>query len=225
MAKLCTWLTFILFPFLLEGAQCGKVVGAYFSNSGQYRAKPYTYLPENLARRLDYLMYAFAYFNSDNYTIEFTDPNDQEFIRQIMKYKVSYPDVKILISVGGADFPSKNYSDMASTSAGRAAFISNLKSFISLYNFDGVDINWEFPCSPPKTIYVKYFCTSFLQKLDTGGNCTEDASNFLLLVKQMRDHMGRDVLITVAGPALPAQYNNLDLKCISNYINYWHVKT
>lgn len=97
MAKLCTWLTFLLFPFLQEGAQCGKVVGAYFSNSGQYRAKPYTYLPENLegiVGRLDYLMYAFAYFNSDHYTIEFTDPNDQEFIRQIMKYKVSYPDVK-----------------------------------------------------------------------------------------------------------------------------------
>lgn len=116
-----------------------------------------------------------------------------------MKYKVSYPDVEIISRRRGLPFQNLNYSDMASTSAGRAAFISNLKSFISLYNFDGVDINWEFPCSPPKTIYVKYFCTSFLQGLDTGGNCTEDASNFLLLVKQMRDHIGKDVLITVAG--------------------------
>jgi len=76
-----------------------------------------------------------------------------------MKYKVSYPDVKILISVGGADFPSKNYTDMASTSAGRAAFISNLKSFISLYNFDGVDINWEIISLQPTQNHI---CEIFL---------------------------------------------------------------
>jgi len=73
----------------------------------------------------------------------------------IQDYNLIYPElnrlahensVKISISLGGWG-NSDGFSPMVADSAKRASFIGNLVSFLTTNNYDGVDIDWEFPNS------------------------------------------------------------------------------
>src|SRR6185369_14423211 len=48
---------------------------------------------------------------------------------------------KALICVGGAD--SQTGFQGATTAVNRSTFISNLVAFMSAYNYDGIDLDWE----------------------------------------------------------------------------------
>ncbi len=82
---------------------------------------------------------------------------------QLKKLKVQYPNLKILISLGGWTY-SKYFSDVAATAASRQKFVAScidtyLKGNVKPYGgaggpgtaagiFDGIDIDWEWPGSP-----------------------------------------------------------------------------
>ena len=93
-------------------------------------------------------------------------------------YSEKYPDVKILISVGGWT-RSEKFSDAALTEANRKTLANNMVAFMKKYPFiDGMDIDWEYPCvtRSPEDQY------------DRG--CVgrpEDKENFTLLLKTMRE--------------------------------------
>ncbi|ONI73020.1 chitinase [Actinosynnema sp. ALI-1.44] len=82
---------------------------------------------------------------------------------QIKKLKKLYPNLKVLVSLGGWTY-SKYFSDAAATDASRKKFVSScvdtwLKGNIKPYGgaggpgtaagvFDGIDIDWEWPGNP-----------------------------------------------------------------------------
>ena len=81
------------------------------------------------------------------------------------------------IAIGGFDFSDPGpthttWSDMMSTSANRAAFISSLIDFMTTWGFQGVDIDWEYPANP-----------------DRGGR-PEDTQNLVSLLADMRAAFG-----------------------------------
>lgn len=54
--------------------------------------------------------------------------------------------VKVGIAIGGwSDLNNTDFQTMAASATYRAAFISNVLSFISTYSLDGADIDWEYP--------------------------------------------------------------------------------
>ena len=54
--------------------------------------------------------------------------------------------VKVLISVGGwNNGDDSGFESLAGNSSYRSAFVSNMMNFVSQYNLDGVDIDWEYP--------------------------------------------------------------------------------
>ncbi len=55
-----------------------------------------------------------------------------------------HPGLTVLISVGGWLW-SGGFSDMALTKASRATFIDSVAAFVTHYDLDGLDIDWEFP--------------------------------------------------------------------------------
>lgn len=217
----------ILFLFALSTVVDSKgLMGAYFVNWAQYRAAPYTYKPDKLqpiVGSIDQLMYAFAKFD-DSFSVQFVETDDGTMIPEVIQYKQQNPNLKVFISVGGWTFPSAMFSKMVSTSTNRAAFISSLQAFMQKYGFDGVDLDWEYPCSQPRTDYVKITCSYIKLVDDAGGKCPDDTDNFLDLVKELRQALG-DKLITVASPAASKDWTHIHLKEMSDYIDYWHVMT
>ena len=111
-------------------------------------------------------------------------------------YKTLYPQVKVLVSIGGWT-RGENFHAMAATAAGRATFISSLIDFLNQYPFiDGFDIDWEYPgidrAADPNDQYDRG-CP--------GG--PEDKENFTLLLKEIREAYNStghsDKLLTIAG--------------------------
>lgn len=209
------------------GAENKTMMGAYFANWAQYHTTPYTYTPENLSPiigKIDQLMYGFLYFD-ESFNMKLIEPKDPEFISTIVGYKSSNPNLKVIASVGGWNFPSALFSKMASSSSSRTAFINSLKATLDQHSFDGVDLDWEYPCSSPRTDYIKYTCTDVKPSQDGGGKCPDDTDNLLELVKELRQALGSDKLISFAGPGSQDKWKNLHLKEMSQYIDYWHVMT
>ncbi|XP_065187079.1 acidic mammalian chitinase-like [Sycon ciliatum] len=204
------------------------IMGAYFANWAQYHTAPYTYTPENLAPivgSLDHLMYAFAYIDPSSFAVTKVEPKDPQFYGEVMAYKKTNPNMKVLLSVGGWNMPSSIFSKMVSTKTNRAAFISSCVTAIKTTGFDGIDIDWEYPCSPQRTDHIKYSCAQFKSSTDAGGTCPQDTPNFSALLQEMRAAFGSTYMITVASQSAHKNWDKFDFKTMDNYIDYWHVMT
>ena len=70
-----------------------------------------------------------------------------------------------LLAVGGYNARSEGFSAMASTAANRQEFITSAIKLLRDNDFDGLDLDWEYP-----------------GKIDRGGR-VEDKANFALLVQ------------------------------------------
>ena len=123
---------------------------------------------------------------------------------QLQKLKAANPNLKTLISVGGWTW-SANFSSAAATDASRKAFATSCVEFMKQYQFDGIDIDWEYPVSgglQPGTAADKANYTALLAELKTQMN-----------VKEALD--SRDYYLTIAAPAGPGIIDNLEVSKVA----------
>ena len=129
-------------------------------------------------------------------------------------YKGKYPNVKILVSIGGWT-RGENFHSMASSAANRAVFVKSLIDFLKTYPFiDGFDIDWEYPGinrAPDPNDQYDRGCP--------GG--PEDKHNFTLLLKEIREAYNSsampDKILTIAASA---GYDKLELQEPDQYAQY-----
>lgn len=96
-------------------------------------------------------------------------------------YKKKYPNVKILISVGGWT-RSNMFHETAASKEGRKIFAQSLVDTLEKYPFiDGFDIDWQYPCVSREPVLMDGM-------KDFGNNAgNEDKENFTLLLKECRE--------------------------------------
>jgi chitinase len=137
-------------------------------------------------------------------------------------YKGVYPNVKVMISVGGWT-RGENFHAMALTASNRAIFIQSCMDLLNKYTFiDGIDIDWEYPgvnrVKDPNDQYDRG-CP--------GG--PEDKENFTLLLKEIRQAYNANgmsgKLLTIAAPG---GYEKVDLTkpdVYSQYLDWLNIMT
>ena len=195
----------------------------YFENWAQYRpAGNGQFLPAQIdAGLFTHINHAFAIFGfvtksvaptnphlTGDYTVQPVEWNDQTVLYPALQgLKGSNPGLKTLLSIGGWSFNDPQdvnqigtltyqlFSQMASTPAGRAQFISSAIAYAQKYGFDGLDIDWEFPGYAGR------------------GGTPADLTNFLSLAQELRAAAPSGFLLSMASPAivpsgLPAQYHS-----------------
>lgn len=105
------------------------------------------------------------------------------YIKQIREFN---PDIKIVLSIGGAG--AFGFSNMAMQKETRDIFLESMIDFVKRYDLDGIDLDWEFPCT------------------DWGGDFSpKDKENFTILLGEMRETLdshgsknNRKYLLTIA---------------------------
>lgn len=162
----------------LLSSQTGKIVGAYFEEWSIYGADYNIADIQNsgAANELTHVLYAFANVSSageceiadswaDYQTPYLPSVNGQPYagplygnFAALQQLKTLHPNLKVLISIGGASaINTANFSAAAASPSGRTALASscidmfingNVAPGISAAGiFDGIDLDWEFPAS------------------------------------------------------------------------------
>jgi len=205
-----------------------KIIG-YFTEWGIYARN---FQPSDIpAEKITHLNYAFANIGSD-LLIAQGDPYaatqkyypgdvwNQPYLgnyNQINNViKPQHPHLKTFISVGGWTW-SGRFSDVALTASNRAAFATSCVDFIRQFNFDGVDIDWEYPGGG-----------------GLGSNTVrpEDGRNYTLLMAELRQQLdaasaqdGRRYLLTIAAGAGYDKMANYEMFAISQQLDWINVMT
>lgn len=114
----------------------------------------------------------------------------------IRQLKNTNPNLKLFASVGGWTW-SNQFSNTANDPVTRGNFATSAVNFLRQYQFDGIDIDWEYPNS------IGVPCAS-------GQTCqrTADKANYILLLQTLRQALdiagqqdGKHYYITIASSA------------------------
>jgi len=169
-----------------------RVVG-YFCEWGIYGGHNNYYVTSIPYDKLTHINYAFAALDPETHEVVIPDPWASTTIvypgessntpykgnlGMLRKMKLKYPNVKVLISIGGWT-RSNGFHSAAATDVSRKTTADNLAAFVKQYGLDGVDIDWEYPgINREKDPADQYDLGS------PGG--IEDKENYTLLLKAIR---------------------------------------
>jgi len=107
-----------------------------------------------------HLNYGFANMNNMTWEIVAYDPwfdlapNDEgcdaahchhDTYRRFNALKQKNPNLKTFLSIGGWNSGSEQWSMMASEPERRKIFIDSVMKFVSIFGWDGIDFDWEYP--------------------------------------------------------------------------------
>ncbi len=136
--------------------------------------------------------------------------------RELANLKKLHSHLKTLISVGGWSF-SGQFSDAAVSATSRAKFAHSCLDFIKKYQFDGVDLDWEYPGGGG---------------MPGSRTRKEDSANFTLLLAEIRsqfDVAGKEdhthYLLTFASAGGPKQISQLELPKVARSLDWFNVMT
>jgi chitinase len=169
----------------------GKVIVAYVTSWSDVMPDP-TYMT--------HINYAFGHVNETFNGVGIANEGRLRSIVTMLKDKKS--ETKILLSIGG--WGSGRFSEMAANAKNRKSFAEDCKRVINNYGLDGIDIDWEYPTSAMAGISAS----------------PEDTKNFTLMMKDIRNAIGKNKLLTLA-TAAGAGY--IDFKGINPYIDFVNI--
>ncbi len=131
----------------------GKRVVCYWGTWANYRPKGGKFTPEHVDPFLcTNLIYSFAGLDGNTWRIKSLDPwmdladnYGLDGFGKATALKQSNPDLKVTLAIGGWNEGSKKYSEMAQDPNKRKIFADSVVEFLEKYNFDGLDLDWEYP--------------------------------------------------------------------------------
>jgi hypothetical protein len=168
-------------------------------------------LPQDLdTTGFTHLVLAFATIDPQTYTIRKMHPDEEAVYHDFVARQDGIPKY---LGIGGWEFSNpgptrRTWSQMASTKENRHAFIKSLGQFLAKWQFQGVDIHWQWPGAESR-----------------GGNPAVDTQNLVALMTELRQGLGNNFGISIA---LPAQYEYLKAmnpKAIEAYVDWFSMLT
>nr|QIJ96694.1 chitinase 2a [Glyphodes pyloalis] len=197
----------------LGGPMHDKAVVCYVASWAAYRPGSGAFVIEDLEPGLcTHLVYSFAGLDTEKGTIKSLDPwQDLEVdygkggYKRIVNLKKRYPHLKVTIAIGGWNEGSLKYSNMAANRETREKFIKSVMAFLEQYQFDGLDLDWEYPARR--------------------DGRPEDKANYVALVKELSEAFKpRGYILTAAlGAGKDTMDAAYDLTKLSRYLTLIHM--
>ncbi|KAI7758870.1 hypothetical protein LZL87_014217 [Fusarium oxysporum] len=187
------------------------VVG-YFE--GWARTRPCnTFWPEQILIGLyTHINFAFATINQKTFLVEMKNKDNYgNLYERLTALKKKDPDLKIYLAIGGWAFndpgkTSTTFSELATSQDSQSKFINSLQSFISQYDFDGLDLDWEYPVNK-----------------DRGGH-SSDYKNFPKFMEKLKKTLNRrDKGLTITLPASYWYLRYFDIKRLEKTVDFFNI--
>ena len=131
-------------------------------------------------------------------------PNLKE---QLARVRALNPELKIVLSIGG--WTAGGFSLMSRTQEGREAFGASVKAALDDYGLDGVDIDWEYPCSGEAGIDFD----------------PSDRENFTYLMQEMRKAAGDHRIVSIAAGGGDYFVRDTEMDKVAAICNYVQIMT
>jgi len=217
--KACRYYLCVFFGLLFAGAtsaQQREVIGYY--PSWKWTSRNNLVTPARIPyEKLTIINYAFFYPLPDGRIVGKDTLGDAMYLRSESGTRLTDQahrhGVKVMLSLGGWE-DSDNFPVVASTPSLRAAFAHSCIGAIRTYDFDGIDIDWEYPG------YTDHRGTS------------ADGQNFTLLLHTLRDslrshgmQMGRPYLLTAALPSVAPLLASIEIEKIAEILDQLNIMT
>ncbi|WP_217559423.1 glycoside hydrolase family 18 protein [Paenibacillus sp. GbtcB18] len=159
--------------------------------------------------KLTHLNVAFGHVREDEIRIDHLARLDE-----LTRFKTVNPDLVLLLSVGG--WGAGGFSEAASTEEGRRRMAQSAVNILLAHPFDGIDLDWEYPC----------YSTAGIQ------SSPEDKRNFTLLLQTIREAIdeqgrkdGRRYLLTIAVGADQYYLDGTEMDQVHRYLDFLQVMT
>ena len=152
------------------------------------------------ADKVTHLNYAFADVSPDGLCVTDDPRGDSANFAELQKLKQRYPQLKTLISLGGAD-GSKYFPVAAKAADSRKQFVASCVRFMQDNGFDGIDIDWEFPSN------------------------ADEKQNYTAMLSEFRAQLGAKNLLTIAAPAGPEDYTGVAWSAIARDLDWINLMT
>jgi GH18 family chitinase len=126
-----------------------RVVGYFESWAKDRPCEVFT--PEQIPNGLyTHINFAFGTINPNTFQLEANSPEDKLAYQRLMFLKKRDKNLKIFLAVGGWTFndPGRTahiFSELAASSEKQNSFQNSVQSFMATYDFDGLDLDWEYP--------------------------------------------------------------------------------
>ena len=181
---------------IVDNGKQGPVVVAYVSGG---QGKP---LPD--FGKVTHIDYAFGRIDSTFSGLSIENPPRFKEIADLKNEynKTAQRKVFMQLSIGG--WGSGRFSEMVTDTAYRHAFVAACKKVVEDYGIDGIDLDWEYPSSGVAGI----------------SSAPTDIDNFTLWVKELREALGDDKLLTIATIST-ARF--IDFKAVDPYIDFYNI--
>lgn len=191
-----------------------KVV-CYFTNWAWYRQGGGKYVPEDIDSSLcTHVIYGFAVLHRETLTITPHDSwadIDNRFYERVVAYKKK--GVKVSVAIGGwNDSAGDKYSRLVKSAAARAQFIKHVMQFIEKYEFDGLDLDWEYPVC---------------WQVDCKAGFADEKQAFAALVRELSAAFipKRLLLSSAVSPSKKVIDAGYDVPALSRYLDWIAVMT
>ncbi len=181
-----------------------SVLIGYYQSWSRYRTcspTPPSSLP---LTGLTHLIYSFAGINGGKLGPYNGVPDEVGAYKEFNDLKLKQVGMKTLIAVGGWTFDQKIFGEVSSTPESRTLFADSAVEFMTTHNFDGLDIDWEYPV--------------------TRDGTAADYDNLVLLAEALREAFGTNYLLTMAIPCnIDKLEQGYDLSNLSKHVDWFHV--
>lgn len=181
-----------------------------------------------------HLVYGFAGINADTFKIAPLISNEEfdetkGLYKQITSLKTKFPKLKVLLSVGGdADGNHEKYMKLLESNIAKISFTNSVNDILKKYNFDGLDLAFQFPKMKPKKVrsMIGGFFYGIKKAVGAAGKPVDEHSEehknqFTSLVVELKNSFRIDNL-ELSVTALPNVNATLyfDVPAIKNYVDF-----
>ena len=159
------------------------------------------------AKSLTHLIYAFAKITESGECASASPKVDPSTFLDLRRLRATAKQLRTSISIGG-EGGAAHFPTVAASIDSRQRFAASAIAYMKQNGFDGIDLDWEYPDGSDQKENFTALLAELRSELDSAGRID-----------------GKPYVLTIAAPAGPAHYVNLELDRLAIFVDWFNLMT